>query len=77
MTPAAVNSVVKRLAQHLQLDGKYSGHSLRIGGATAAMEAGLTLEQIQAIGGWNSPAVHRYLRLVGTAQMGTSEKMGF
>ena len=65
------------MAQHLSLDGKYSGHSLRIGGATAAMQAGLTLEQIQTIGGWKSPAVHLYLRLIGTMQLGTSEKMGF
>jgi site-specific recombinase XerD len=77
MTPGAVNSVVKRVAEHLQLQGRFSGHSLRIGGATAAMEAGLSLEQIQSIGGWKSPAVHLYLRLVGTAQLGTSQKMGF
>ena len=77
MSPGAISSVVKRIAKHQQLDGRFSGHSLRIGGATAAMEAGLSLEQIQAIGGWKSQAVHLYLRLVGTAQLGTSQKMGF
>lgn len=42
MTTGTVNAAVKRIKNHAQLRGKYSGHSLRIGGATGAMKAGLT-----------------------------------
>ena len=48
----AVNAIVKRVANHAGLVGRYSGHSMRIGGATAALQGGMSMEQIRAIGGW-------------------------
>jgi hypothetical protein len=55
-----------------------SSHSLRIGGATAAMEGGLTKEQIMTVSGWRSEAMELYLRTheVVVAQ-GASSRMGF
>ncbi|CAG8582139.1 23896_t:CDS:2, partial [Cetraspora pellucida] len=69
LTVGAIGVVVKRLAKHSRLESCYTAHSIRIGGATAAMEAGLSLTQIRAIGGWDNKAVMLYLRLVGTAHM--------
>ncbi len=77
LTTGALCSIVKRVAAHSSVKGKFSGHSLRIGGATAAMMGGFTLEQIRAIGGWESDAVFRYIRAAGPAQLGASEVMGF
>ncbi len=51
MSVASISAVVKRVAEHAGLDGNYSGHSLRIGGATAAVAGGMSMEQIRAIGG--------------------------
>ncbi|CAG8658298.1 36850_t:CDS:2, partial [Racocetra persica] len=59
---SAVGSIVKRFAEHVGLNGRFTAHSLRIGGATAAMAAGISLTQIRAIGGWDSKAVMLYLR---------------
>jgi len=56
---------------------KVSSHSLCIGGATAAIEGGLTREQTMTIGGWNSEAVNRYLRARELAVMQVSQRMGF
>lgn len=40
----------------------YSGHSFRIGAATAAAEAGIPNSVIQALGCWTSSAFLRYVR---------------
>ncbi|CAG8458572.1 30971_t:CDS:2, partial [Gigaspora margarita] len=77
MTTGTVTSIVKKMACHAGLDGRYSGHSLRIGGATGAMKAGLTLPQIMSIGGWLSQSVALYLRSFSTVLQNTSTKMGF
>ena len=55
---------------------KVSSHSLRIGGATAAMMAGISREQIMSIGGWSSSAVDRYLRAVEITRLHVSDRMG-
>ena len=41
----------------------YSGHSFRIGAATAAAQAGIPDSAIQALGRWSSPAFLRYIRV--------------
>lgn len=53
----AIGSIVKRFAEYAGLEGRFTAHSLRIGGATAAMAAGISLIQIRAIGSWDSKAV--------------------
>ena len=40
----------------------YSGHSFRIGAATAASQAGIPDSTIQALGRWSSSAFLRYIR---------------
>ena len=40
MSTAGISLVVKRVAKAAGLEGKYSGHSLRIGGASASLEGG-------------------------------------
>lgn len=74
LSVSAVSSVVARMAQEDGLSGSFSGHSLRIGGASAAVEGGLSLEQIRAIGGWKSDAVNAYLL---SRSKSVSLKMGF
>lgn len=77
LSVGAIGAIVKRMAKNANIHGRYTAHSIRIGGATAAMEAGLSLAQIRAIGGWDSKAVMLYLRSVGTTSLRVSDKMGF
>eukprot|EP01087_Luapelamoeba_hula_P023388 TRINITY_DN857_c0_g1_i5.p1 TRINITY_DN857_c0_g1~~TRINITY_DN857_c0_g1_i5.p1 ORF type:complete len:471 (-),score=61.30 TRINITY_DN857_c0_g1_i5:898-2310(-) len=55
---------------------RVSSHSLRIGGATAAMLGGMTKEQIMTVGGWRSGAVELYIRSLEPAVFRASERMG-
>ena len=54
---------IKHLATSLGLDSsRYSGHSLCIGGATSAAEAGLSQWQIKLLGCWNSQEYQIYIK---------------
>lgn len=72
----AVSTIVKTAAEAAGVDGRFTGHSLRIGGATAAAQSGATVEQIRARGDWTSEAVWLYIRAVAAAHAGLSAKMG-
>ncbi len=76
LTTSAISAIVRRAAASVGLSGSFSAHSLRIGGATAAMGAGASLATIQAVGGWSSDAVQRYLRPAAAAQAGFSSAIG-
>ncbi|GAA3087379.1 site-specific integrase [Streptosporangium carneum] len=52
MTSEAAADVVTRIAEAAGLDGRWTGHSLRRGFATAARRAGANLERIGRHGGW-------------------------
>jgi integrase len=64
LSGADINAVVQRRARQAGLTGRFTGHSLRIGGATALAAAGATDAEIAAIGGWalGSDALRRYIR---------------
>ena len=54
---------IKHLATSLGLDSsRYSGHSLCIGGATSATQAGLSQWQIKLLGQWDSQAYQTYIK---------------
>lgn len=52
MTPDAAADVITRIAQAAGLEGRWIGHSLRRGFATATRRAGANLERIGRHGGW-------------------------
>jgi site-specific recombinase XerD len=52
MTAEAIADVVTRIAEAADLDGRWTGHSLRRGFVTAARRDGHALERIGRHGGW-------------------------
>lgn len=61
-----LNAAIKRLATSAGLDPQsFSGHSLRIGGATSLAMRGFAQNVIQALGRWQSLSVQLYTRLTG------------
>ena len=61
-------------SRSLALVGKYTGYSLRIGGACAVAASGGGLEVLRAIGGWSSDAVFTYMRAYVPAAMASQPK---
>lgn len=53
----------------------FTAHSLRRGGATAAANAGVSVEEIMAHGRWKSAAVREYIKRSVTARMGLVQRM--
>ena len=76
ITSGAVNSAVKRVAKVLGLGPNVSGHSLRIGGCTAAAAAGIPMEIIRVIGGWFSDAMLGYIRAAAAPALFVTQRMG-
>jgi hypothetical protein len=68
--------MVRLVAAHAGLVGRFGGHSIRISGATLAVLGGLSLEQVMAIGGWRGPAAGEYLRAFVGVALGASARMG-
>jgi integrase len=76
ISSGAVNSAVKRVAKVLGLGPNVTGHSLRIGGCTAAAAAGIPMEIIRVIGGWFSDAMLGYIRAAAAPALLVTHRMG-
>ena len=63
-TVRSVRDMVKALMEAVGCDpDRFGAHSLRIGGATAALAAGVPPEVIRAMGRWSSEVYQIYMRL--------------
>lgn len=67
-----VSAVRTALSQAGYNTAQYTGHSFRIGAATAAARAGLPDSLIQTLGRWRSPAFLRYIRTPVQTLLGVS-----
>jgi hypothetical protein len=76
-TRAKVSEMVKALMSGLGLDPAHFGaHSLRIGGATAALAAGIHPSVIRITGRWSSDVWEIYARLTKQAALNVSAVIG-
>jgi hypothetical protein len=77
ITVAQVRSMVKVLMRAIGLDERrYGAHSLRIGGATAALAAGLSPATIRAAGRWSSDIYLIYCRISKESAAGVATCIG-
>jgi site-specific recombinase XerD len=76
LSTSAVSSIVKSVIEHSGFEGNYSGHSLRIGGASAALAAGYSVDEVMALGAWKSEAVKQYLLPLVTRNRNVSKSFG-
>ena len=65
-----VNHIKATAAKLGHNPSRYSGHSLCIGGATSAVQAGLSQWQIKLLGWWNSQAYQLYIHQDALTCMG-------
>ena len=71
LTVDQLRDLVKALMQSIGLDpARYGAHSLRIGGATAALAAGVSPQLIRLMGRWSSDIYQIYCRMSMQAALG-------
>ena len=71
ITVRELRDMVKALMQSIGLDpARFGAHSLRIGGASAALAAGVPPALIRIMGRWSSDAYEVYCRMSTQAAMG-------
>ncbi len=63
VTYSEYSVVFSRIIQFLQIPGKYSPHSARIGAATHAAIMGIPEQTIRRLGRWHSDSYLRYIRI--------------
>ena len=77
VTIGELRRVIKTLMERVGLDPRrFGAHSLRIGGATAALAAGLSPAQIRAAGRWGSDVYQIYTRLSPQAALRLAPVIG-
>jgi hypothetical protein len=73
ITVHQIRDIVKALMQAAGLDPRrYGAHSLRIGGATAALAAGVPPQLIRLMGRWSSDIYQLYCRMSIESALGVS-----
>ena len=75
METTDISYILKQVAKWTHVEGNFSSHSLRIGGASEASFAGFSEAAIKAIGDWNS--VDRYFRSEFSGSRNVSQQLDF
>ena len=76
LTRAQLIAAVRSALESLGVDvTRYSGHSFRVGAATAAAQVGLSDSFIQTLGRWRSSAYLRYIRTPRSSLLAVSRTL--
>ena len=63
LSARSIRSIVQRRAADAGIEGRVSGHSLRVGSAQSLAQAGASVVELQTAGRWQSPSMPgRYAR---------------
>ena len=57
LSTRAARAIISRRAKAADLQGRFSGHSLRVGAAQSLAAGGASLVEMQTAGRWQSPAM--------------------
>ena len=57
LTDRSIRVIIRQRAKAAGMDGRVSGHSLRVGSAQSLANAGASLVEMQVAGRWRSPAM--------------------
>ena len=63
LSTQSIRAIIQRRAQDAGIEGRVSGHSLRVGSAQSLATAGASVVELQTAGRWQSPSMPgRYAR---------------
>ena len=70
LTIDGVRKIIQRRAREAGVEGKISGHSLRIGSAVSLAQAGASVVNMQVAGRWKSPQMPAHYARAESAARG-------
>jgi hypothetical protein len=78
LSPGGVSKAASFVAKKVNGESEgVSGRSLKVGGATLGVAAGIPAEILKTVANWKSDAIWEYVRAAGASSMRISEMMGF
>ncbi|MYB38068.1 MAG: tyrosine-type recombinase/integrase, partial [Gammaproteobacteria bacterium] len=73
----SIRRIVQACAKAAGIEGRVSGHSLRVGSAQSLAEANASLVAMQRVGGWSSPSMPAYYTREQEAGRGAVACLGY
>lgn len=75
MSPRSVRAVIKSRAEAAGVDGRVSGHSMRVGAAQSLVRAGAGLAELMQAGRWSSPSTAALYTAKEAASLGVVARL--
>ncbi len=77
LSQQAIRSIIKDRAEAAGVEGRVSGHSLRVGSAQSLAAAGATLVEMQQAGRWESPTMPGHYARAELASRGAVARLRY
>ena len=77
LTPRSVRRIIKARAEAAGVEGRVSGHSLRVGSAQSLAAAGASLVEMQQAGRWESPTMPGHYARAELASRGAVARLRY
>lgn len=77
LSALSVRRIIQARAEAAAVEGRVSGHSLRVGAAQSLAQAGASLVEMQQAGRWESPSMPGHYARAELVSRGAVARLGY